>query len=103
MTLELAIMAHVICRRSSVFRLGIISAYRHNSPCDAGTMVVANIGVSMPIFWLGLLLAALFGVALKDTPFQLPTCSRLTAGMTIPPLATSLESAKSRRFPGEAW
>jgi peptide/nickel transport system permease protein len=49
-------------------------------------MVVANIGVSMPIFWLGLLLAAFFGVALKDTPFQLPTGSRLTAGLTVPSL-----------------
>ena len=45
-------------------------------------MIVANIGVSMPIFWLGLLLAALFGVALKDTPFQLPTGGRLTAGVS---------------------
>jgi peptide/nickel transport system permease protein len=43
--------------------------------------------VSMPVFWLGLMLAAFFGVALKGTPFQLPTSSRLTAGVSIAPLA----------------
>jgi peptide/nickel transport system permease protein len=85
MTLELAIMAMLFAITIGV-PLGIISAYRHNSSFDAGTMVVANIGVSMPIFWLGLLLAAFFGVALKDTPLQLPTSGRLTAGLSIPPL-----------------
>lgn len=85
MTLELAIMAMLFAITVGI-PLGIFSAYRHNSAFDAGTMVVANIGVSMPIFWLGLLLAAFFGVALKDTPLQLPTSGRLTAGLTIPPL-----------------
>src|SRR5512139_583386 len=86
MTLELAIMAMLFAIVVGV-PLGIISAYRHNSSFDAGTMIVANIGVSMPIFWLGLLLAAFFGVALKDTPFQLPTGGRLTAGVLVQPLA----------------
>jgi peptide/nickel transport system permease protein len=85
MTLELAILAMLFAITVGI-PLGIISAYRHNSSIDAGTMVVANIGVSMPIFWLGLLLAALFGVALKDTPLQLPTSGRLTAGLSLPPL-----------------
>jgi peptide/nickel transport system permease protein len=86
MTLELAIMAMLFAILVGV-PLGIFSAYKHNSAFDAGTMVVANIGVSMPIFWLGLLLAAFFGVALKDTPLQLPTGGRLTAGLSLPPLA----------------
>ena len=85
MTLELAIGAMLFALLFGV-PLGIISAYRHNSPVDAITMIGANIGVSMPIFWLGLLLAAFFGVALKDTPFQLPTGSRLSAAVTISPL-----------------
>lgn len=88
MTLELAIMSMTFAIVVGV-PLGMISAYKHNSPIDAGTMVIANIGVSMPIFWLGLLLAAFFGVALKDTPFQLPTGSRLTAGLTVPSLAVT--------------
>jgi peptide/nickel transport system permease protein len=63
--------------------LGIISAYRRNSIFDVGTMIGANIGVSMPVFWLGLMLAYLFAVVLKDTPFALPPSGRLSAG-TIP-------------------
>ena len=35
-------------------------------------MVFANLGVSMPVFVLGLLLAYLFAIVLKDTPFALP-------------------------------
>ncbi len=40
--------------------LGVVAAYRHNSPTDVGTMVCANLGVSMPVFWLGLMLQYLF-------------------------------------------
>ncbi len=86
MTLELSIGAMLFALVLGI-PLGIISAYRHNSAVDAATMVGANIGVSMPIFWLGLMLAGLFGVALKGTALQLPTSSRLTAGISIPSLA----------------
>jgi peptide/nickel transport system permease protein len=88
MTLELSIGAMVFALLLGI-PLGILAAYRHNSAVDAATMVGANIGVSMPIFWLGLLLAALFGVALKGTVLQLPTSGRLTAGLTIAPLAVT--------------
>ena len=60
--------------------LGIISAYRHKSKFDLGTMIIANIGVSMPVFWLGLMLSYLFGVLLMDTPLTLPPSGRLTPG-----------------------
>jgi len=66
--------------------LGIISAYRHNSTVDVGTMIIANVGVSMPVFWLGLMLQYIFAVLLKGTSFQLPPSGRLTAGITIAPL-----------------
>ncbi len=85
MTLELSIGAMLFAIAVGI-PLGILSAYKHNSPIDAATMVGANIGVSMPVFWLGLMLAAFFGIALKDTFLQLPTSSRLTAGVTIAPL-----------------
>lgn len=65
--------------------LGIISAYYHKSIIDVGTMIGANIGVSMPVFWLGLMLAFLFGVILKDTPFALPPSGRLTPGASPDP------------------
>ena len=48
--------------------LGIISAVKHNSAMDVGTMMVANIGVSMPVFWLGLMLAYVFALLLKGHP-----------------------------------
>ncbi len=65
--------------------LGVLSAYRHKTALDVGTMIGANIGVSMPVFWLGLMLAYLFAVLLKDTPFALPPSGRLTPGSTPVP------------------
>jgi peptide/nickel transport system permease protein len=64
--------------------LGIISAVRHNSWVDVVTMTWANIGVSMPVFWLGLMLAFLFSLLLKGTPLALPPSGRLTAGIIAP-------------------
>lgn len=61
--------------------LGVISAVRHNSWIDVVTMLWANTGVSMPVFWLGLMLAYIFALALKDTPFQLPPSGRLSPGL----------------------
>lgn len=65
--------------------LGVISAVKHNSWIDVLTMIWANIGVSMPVFWLGLILAYIFSLLLKDTPFWLPPSGRLSAGMTSIP------------------
>ncbi len=61
--------------------LGVISAVRHNSWVDVITMLWANIGVSMPVFWLGLMLAYIFALTLKGTPFQLPPSGRLSPGL----------------------
>ena len=78
-TVELAITALSFAVIVGV-PLGVISAYRHNSAVDVGTMMGANVGVSMPVLWLGLMLAYVFGVVLKDTPFALPPSGRLSAG-----------------------
>ena len=64
--------------------LGIISAVKHNSWVDVSMMVWANIGVSMPVFWLGLMLAYVFSLLLKGTPFWLPPSGRITAGIPSP-------------------
>jgi peptide/nickel transport system permease protein len=86
MTLEVTIGAMLF---SSIFGilLGVISAVRRNTAADVVTMLGANIGVSMPVFWLGLMLAYLFAIILKDTPFWIPPSGRLSAGLSIPPLA----------------
>ena len=65
--------------------LGIISAVRHNSVVDVVTMFIANIGVSMPVFWLGLMLAYVFALLLKDTLFWLPPSGRMSPGTEMPP------------------
>ncbi|WP_099950839.1 ABC transporter permease [Ezakiella peruensis] len=57
--------------------IGIISAVKQYSIFDNITMIFALIGISMPVFWLGLLLIMLFSVKLGwlpasgfDTPKQ---------------------------------
>jgi len=84
-TLELTLAALVL---SSVLGVaaGVLSAYRRNSPIDVATMLMANVGVSMPVFWLGLMLAYIFALLLKDTPFWLAPSGRNTPGLTIPSL-----------------
>jgi len=83
-TIELSLAALILATVIGI-PAGIFAAMRHNSAADVGTMVLANIGVSMPVFWLGLMLAYVFALLLKDTPFWLPPSGRLTAGIsTIP-------------------
>ncbi|MBA2381625.1 MAG: ABC transporter permease [Chloroflexi bacterium] len=87
-TIELAVAAMLFAVTIGVL-LGVISAYKRNSIIDVLTMAGANIGVSIPIFVLGLLLAFVFALLLKGTPFALPPSGRLTPGVSIVPLATS--------------
>ena len=47
---------------------GIISAIKQYSIFDTVTMIFAMIGLSMPVFWLGLLLILLFSVHLRWLP-----------------------------------
>lgn len=83
-TIELG-LASMIFAITFGIPLGIISAYYRNSAVDVGTMVGANIGVSMPVFWLGLMLAYIFSVTLKDTFLALPPSGRLPAGYDVVP------------------
>jgi peptide/nickel transport system permease protein len=69
--------------------LGLLSATKRNSPLDVGTMMVANLGVSTPVFVLGLILAAAFALWLKGTPFALPPSGRLSAGIHVEPLTVA--------------
>jgi peptide/nickel transport system permease protein len=84
MTVELSLSALGIALLIGI-PAGIISAVRHNSTADVVAMVGANVGVSMPVFWLGLMLAYVFALLLKDTPFALPPSARLTAGVSVVP------------------
>ncbi len=68
-TLELAFCSIII---ASVFgiTLGVISAVKKNSWVDNISMVLSLVGVSMPIFWLGILLIILFSGTLGWLPSQ---------------------------------
>lgn len=48
--------------------LGIISAVKQNSLLDNAVMVLALIGTSAPIFWIGILMILLFSVQLNWLP-----------------------------------
>ncbi len=67
--------------------LGLSSAYRRNSPVDVGTMIIANLGISTPVFVLGLVFAYVFAIIFKDTFLSLPPSGRLTSGVTLTPIA----------------
>lgn len=85
-TIELAFYALLFASFAGIL-LGLAAALRRNSKTDVGTMVVAILGVSIPIFVLGLMLQFIFAVVLKDTIFQLPPSGRLSPGQpydTIP-------------------
>lgn len=48
--------------------LGILAALRHNTAADLGGMTVALLGISVPGFWLGLMMIQLFSVKLGWLP-----------------------------------
>lgn len=77
-TIELAVAALFIsCFFGIIF--GIISATRQYSIFDYLSMLGALIGVSMPIFWLGLVFMLIFSVNLG----WLPLSGRLSVGVDL--------------------
>lgn len=71
-TIELALAAMIIAVLVGV-PLGALAGYRHNTFIDLGTMLGSLVGVSMPIFWLALMLLWVFGLKLG----WFPTTGRL--------------------------
>ena len=82
MTIELTICAMLFSTILGI-PLGILSAIRRGSWIDTATMVWANVGVSMPVFWLGLMLAYVFALMLKGTPLYIPPSGRFTSGISL--------------------
>ena len=79
-TIELTAISLTIATFFGI-KLGVRSATKRNSRTDVSTMIFANLGVSIPVFVLGLLLAYFFAVVLKGTPIALPPANRYTAGV----------------------
>ncbi len=98
MTIELTICAMLFATFVGI-PLGIVAAIRRNSAADVLTMMGANLGVSMPVFFLGLLLAYLFAIVLKGTPLWLPPSARLTPGFTTVPLVKTFNLTDLQGLP----
>ncbi|MGV8049103.1 MAG: ABC transporter permease [Anaerolineaceae bacterium] len=80
-TLELALLSMLIALIIGI-PIGIASASRRNTFLDGFTMVGSLVGVSIPIFWMGIMEIMLFAVMLK----WLPSGGRLSTGVTIEPI-----------------
>lgn len=48
--------------------IGVLSAFKKNTPLDKGLMVFALFGQTMPSFWLGIMLILIFSVDLRWFP-----------------------------------
>lgn len=84
MTTELGITAMILAVMIGI-PAGIVSSVRRNSFVDVITMLGANLGISIPVFFLGLMLVFFFAVVLRDTSFALPPSGRLSAGLSPTP------------------
>jgi ABC-type dipeptide/oligopeptide/nickel transport system permease component len=95
-TIELSIAAIII---ATIFGMtaGIISATRQYSVFDYTSMVFSLIGVSMPIFWLGLVLMIIFSLNLG----WLPLSGRLSYDISLDTVTRLylLDSVLARNWP----
>lgn len=88
-TVELAVGSMAVAVLLGV-TTGILSAVRPNSWVDAVSMFIALVGISMPVFWLGLMFMYLFSYQLE----WFPTAGRGTwRHLVLPALTLGLSSA----------
>jgi peptide/nickel transport system permease protein len=66
-TIELTLAAMIVAIGIGI-PLGLLAATHHNGPLDYGAMALALGGVSMPSFWLGVLLILFFSLRLGWLP-----------------------------------
>ena len=92
-TIELSLGAMTIACMLGI-PAGVLSAYRRNSPLDLLTGGGTLIGVTVPLFWLGLLLSHTLGYRLG----WLPTSGRLTIGIELQTIGEVY--ARTRVFQG---
>lgn len=84
-TIELSLYALALAVITGV-PIGVLSAVWRNSILDTASMTGALIGVSMPIFWLGLLMIYIFSIELQ----VLPMVGRLSVGLSVEPITGML-------------
>ncbi len=79
-TMELSLFAALIALLVAI-PVGVIAAVRRYSLLDSVGTLLSLVGVSMPGFWLGLILIILFSVTLR----VLPVAGRMTYGTGLDP------------------
>ncbi len=79
-TVELTLVASLIALGVGI-PAGVIAAVRRNSLLDAAATLVSLAGVSLPGFWLGIVLIAVFAVTFK----VLPVAGRISFAVDLAP------------------
>jgi len=69
--------------------IGFLAAYREGSPIDTGLMILAIGGISMPHFWLGLMLLFFFALELG----WLPVSGNGPLNLILPAMTLGLSNA----------
>lgn len=75
--------------------VGIISAKHQNTILDRISMIFALTGISMPVFWLGLLLVIIFAVNLRILPssgFDTSSIAAAARSLILPGIVLSVNS-----------
>ncbi|MCL6541737.1 MAG: ABC transporter permease [Roseiflexus sp.] len=88
-TIQLTVAAMVVAIVIGV-PLGILAAIKRGTLWDAVSVIIAMIGVSIPSFWLGLMMIQLFAVTLGWLPI---TENRSARGLIMPAAALGLAEA----------
>jgi len=88
-TVQLTVAAMVVAIVIGV-PLGILAAIKRGTLWDAASVIIAMIGVSIPSFWLGLMMIQLFAVTLGWLPI---TENRSARGLIMPAAALGLAEA----------
>jgi peptide/nickel transport system permease protein len=87
-TLQLAGAAMLLAAAVGI-TLGILSAWRPGGVIDRAALAIAYLGVSFPVFWVGLLLILLFAVTLQWLP---PSGAGGWKYLILPALALGMRS-----------
>lgn len=87
-TVQLALAAMTFAAVGGI-ALGVVSAIRPGGVVDRAAMLLSYVGVSFPVYWVGLLLILLFAVMLRWLP---PSGSGGLAYLVLPGLTLGMRS-----------
>lgn len=88
-TIQLTIAAMLVAIAIGM-PLGVFAAVKHGTAWDVAATVIAMVGVSIPAFWLGLMMIQLFAVTLGWLPI---TGDRGLRGLIMPAVALGVAEA----------